>query len=485
MNEHVHPLQRSASRTGHVIADIRGRIGSGRLVPNDRLPSIRRLAVELSVSPSTVVEAYDRLSAEGLIRPRPGSGFFVTEAGRTPAPLVRIEPPRAMEVDPFWVARQALDADPGTSKPGCGWLPPDWMPTALLHAGMRNVLRQATSLTTDYGPSRGSAVLRRFVETRLRQQSITLAEDQVLLAGSATQALDLVCRLLLRPGDRVIVDDPCYFNFQTLLRAHQAVVVPVPYTENGPDIAAFEAAVMRETPRLYLTNSGLHNPTGATLSPQVVFQLLGIIGRSDMLVVEDDIFADFEPEPAITLATLDGLSRVLRIGSFSKTISASLRTGFIAADPEHIRLLTDLQVATQFGGPSQVASEAISSVLSSGGYRKHLDQLHRRLDKERRSAATRLGGLGMEPVLVPRGGPYLWCRMPDGISSTAIAQAALPQGVVLAPGNVFSPSLSSDGFMRFNVAHMGDARPFRVLERALENLRDRTALNPDPGNLLT
>ena len=469
MNERVHPPD-TVSRTAQVMADIRGRIGAGLLVPNDRLPSIRRLAAELSVSPSTVVEAYDRLSAEGLIRARPGSGFFVTEAGRTPAPLVRLEPPRPPEVDPFWVARQALDADPGTSKPGCGWLPPDWMPIALLHAGMRNVFRQATSLTTDYGPSRGSAALRRFVETRLRQHSITLSEDQVLLAGSATQALDLVCRLLLRPGDRVIVDDPCYFNFQTLLRAHQAVAIPVPYTENGPDIAAFEAAVAGEAPRLYLTNSGLHNPTGATLSPQIAFQLLGIISRSDMLVVEDDIFTDFEPEPAMTLATLDGLSRVIRIGSFSKTISASLRAGFIAADSERIRLLTDLQVAIQFGGPSQVATEAIHGVLASGGYRKHLEQLHRRLDTVRRAVSSRLGDLGLEPVLMPRGGPYLWCRMPQGGSSTALAQAALPQGVVLAPGNVFSPSLSADGFMRFNVAHMGDARPFRVLERALKTL---------------
>ncbi|THV24231.1 PLP-dependent aminotransferase family protein [Peteryoungia ipomoeae] len=452
------------------MGDIRGRIGGGKLAPNDRLPSIRQLAASLSVSPSTVVEAYDRLAAEGLIRARPGSGFFVTEAGRTSAPLVRLEPPRAAEVDPFWVARQALDADPGTSKPGCGWLPPDWMPTALLHAGMRTVLRQATSLTTDYGPSRGSAALRRFVETRLRQQSIALADDQILLAGSATQALDLVCRLLLRPGDRVIVDDPCYFNFQTLLRAHQAIAVPVAYTQNGPDISAFEAAVLREAPRLYLTNSGLHNPTGATLSPQVAHQLLGIVSRADMLVVEDDIFADFEPEPAITLATLDGLSRVIRIGSFSKTISASLRAGFIAADAERIRLLTDLQVAIQFGGPSQVATETIHSVLASGGYRKYLDHLHRRLDTERRATARRLGELGVEPVLMPRGGPYLWCRMPQGVSSTALAQAALPQGVVLAPGNVFSPSLSSDNFMRFNVAHMGDARPFRVLERALKTL---------------
>ncbi len=318
MNERVQPPELPASRTAQVMADIRGRIGAGQLVPNDRLPSIRRLAVELSVSPSTVVEAYDGLSAEGLIRPRPGSGFFVTEAGRTPAPLVRLEPPRAPEVDPFWVARQALDADPGTSKPGCGWLPPDWMPTALLHAGMRNVLRQATSLTTDYGPSRGSVGLRRSskrgcVSNRLRCPRIRS------------------CLRFRHPGARSRLPAvaaprrPRHRRRSLLLQFPDAAARPpggrdprALYTENGPDIAAFEAAVAREAPRLYLTNSGLHNPTGATLSPQIAFQLLGIITRADMLVVEDDIFADFEPEPAITLATLDGLSRSSASAAFPR-----------------------------------------------------------------------------------------------------------------------------------------------------------------------
>ena len=156
-----------------------------------------------------------------------------------------------------------------------------------------------------------------------------------------------------------------------------------------------------------------------------------------------------------------------RLAMSSKS-KAAAAPALISVKAERIRLLTDLQVAIQFGGPSPVATEAIHGVLSSGGYRKHLDQVHRRLDAERRAVATRLGPLGIRPVLMPRGGPYLWCRMPEGISSTVLAQSALPQGVVLAPGNVFSPSLSADGFMRFNVAHMDDARPFRVLERALK-----------------
>ena len=105
----------------------------------------------------------------------------------------------------------------------------------------------------------------------------------------------------------------------------------MPYTPSGPDIAAFETVLSAERPRLYITNSALHNPTGATLSPQTAYELLSAAAAHDLTIVEDDIFADFEPEPSPRLAVLDGLDRVIRIGSFSKTLSASVRCGYIAA----------------------------------------------------------------------------------------------------------------------------------------------------------
>ncbi|TDM76681.1 GntR family transcriptional regulator, partial [Lactobacillus crispatus] len=142
-----------------------------------------------------------------------------------------------------------------------------------------------------------------------------------------------------------------------------------PYTPSGPDVASFEAVLEAERPRLYITVSGLHNPTGATMSPQTAHRVLNAATACDLTIVEDDIFADFEPEPSARLAALDGLNRVIRIGSFSKTLSASLRCGFIAARADWIEQLVDLQVATGFGGPCAVATEIIASVLATGFYR--------------------------------------------------------------------------------------------------------------------
>ncbi|MGQ3211962.1 MAG: aminotransferase-like domain-containing protein [Shinella sp.] len=458
----------TGSRIADVMSAIRKRIATRALAPGDRLPSIRRFATTMGVSPSTVVEAYDRLAAEGLIRAQRGSGFYVAGVGLPPLKLAEAETPKARAVDPFWVSRQSLDADAAVLKPGCGWLPADWMPDAALRRAIRSLARSDSDLLSYYGSTQGSLALRRLLLGRLAEEGIEAGRDHLMLTSTGTQALDLICRFLLRPGDKVLIDDPCYFNFQALLKAHQVEVVGVPYTPFGPDVTRFEAILATERPRLYITNSAIHNPTGATLSPQTAYRVLNAAANSEMIIVEDDIFADFEPEPSTRLAALDGLDRVIRIGSFSKTLSASARCGYIAARPDWIEGLVDLQIATNFGGPSPMSSEIIAQMLAGGGYRKHMEELRRKLVRARRETADRLARLGIEPWLTPRGGFYLWCRLPEGLDSGDVAQAAVAEGVVLAPGNVFSVSQTAAGFMRFNVAHMLEPRVYQVLGTVLK-----------------
>ncbi|NPU14329.1 PLP-dependent aminotransferase family protein [Bradyrhizobium sp. 83002] len=454
-------------RTATVIAAIRHRLATRALGPGQRLPSIRALAAAMGVSPATVVEAYDRLAAEGVIHARRGSGFYVADSALPPLALAGSESRRPRAIDPFWVSRQSLDADVTTLTPGCGWLPATWMPQDALRRAIRSLARRDGPVLSDYGGTRGSAALRRVLQARLAGLGIDAFSEQLLLTASGTQAIDLICRMLLRPGDTVLVDDPCYFNFLALLRAHQARIVSVPMTSTGPDIAEFEAVLAAERPRLYITNSGLHNPTGATLSLQTAHRLLNAAAAHDMTIIEDDIYGDFEPEPSPRLAALDGLRRVILIGSFSKTLSASVRSGYIAARPDWIEPLIDLQIATGFGGPGQFAAETLAQVLTGGSYRKHIEELRVRLARARPRVAARLQRLGITPWLMPRGGFHLWCRLPEGCAATDIAQAALADDVVLAPGNVFSAAQSAGAMMRFNVAHCEDARIMAALERAM------------------
>jgi DNA-binding transcriptional MocR family regulator len=264
----------------------------------------------------------------------------------------------------------------------------------------------------------------------------------------------------------VLVDDPCYFNFHALLRAHQAKVVGVPYTPSGPDIELFAQALAEHRPRLYITNSGIHNPTGAILSPVTAHRLLKLADQADLTIVEDDIFADFEHSPAPRLAAFDGLQRVVQIGSFSKTLSASVRCGFIAAPPDWMEGLTDLKIATTFGG-TRLSSELVLSLLKDGSYRKHVEQLRTRLARAMAETAGRLKAMGITPWIDQPAGMFLWCRLPDGIDAADVARHALSDNVVLAPGNAFSLSHTAARFMRFNVAQCEDQHIFRVLDKAM------------------
>ncbi len=458
---------KQGTRTARVIDAVRRKITSRALEPGEKLPSIRGFAATMNVSPSTVVDAYDRLTSEGVIHARRGSGFYVADS-TLPFAVTEVGPSLDREIDPFWVSRQSLDAGPDMVKPGCGWLPAGWMPNASIRRAIRQLGRADDALLSDYGSTRGALNLRRLLARGFAEEAIPAGPDQILLTASGTQAIDLICRLLLRPGDAVLVDDPCYFNFQALLRAHQTQLVGVPFTPNGPDTELFEQALIKHKPRLYITNSALHNPTGATISPQIAHKVLNMATAHDLIVVEDDIFAGFEPDRSPRLASLDGMDRVIRIGSFSKTLSASVRCGYIAARPDWIEALIDLQVATNFGGPSPVAAELIYATLSDGHYRKHMEALRRRLAGCRSETGARLAGLGITPWLMPRGGFYLWCQLPDGADATEMARVALAKNIVLAPGNVFSVSQAMAGFMRFNVSQMGGPEIYDILNRALK-----------------
>jgi DNA-binding transcriptional MocR family regulator len=198
----------------------------------------------------------------------------------------------------------------------------------------------------------------------------------------------------------------------------------------------------------------------------VAHRLLKLADRAGLLIVEDDIFADFETSPAPRLAAFDGLSRVIQIGSFSKTVSASLRCGYIAAKPAWIDGLTDLKIATSFGG-GRGGAEVVLSAITDSGYRKHMEMVRVRLAEAMEKAVDRLATLGITPWIVPQAGMFLWCRLPDGVDAVAVARACLQEGVVLAPGNAFSQSASAGDYLRFNVAQSLDARIFEVLAEAL------------------
>lgn len=449
-----------------VMRAIQKQISSRQTAPGVKLPSIRNTAKRMQVSKSTVVDAYERLVAEGVILSRPGSGFYI--AGHLPPfSLTDISPNLDPAVDPLWLTRQSLDDQKQLFKPGCGWLPETWMPQTDIRRTLRQMARDPQANLTHYSSPKGLPALRQLLSRRLADKAIVAHPNQIMLTESGTQAIDLLCRFLTEPGDIVMIDDPCYFNFHALLRAHRVKIVSVPYTATGPDLKTFEQALIEHSPRLYITNSAIHNPTGATLSPTTAHKVLKLAERHDLLIIEDDIFADFEHEPAPRLAAFDGLDRVIHIGSFSKTLSAAVRCGFIAIRKDWVEEIVDLKLATSFGGGS-FSAEITLSLLKDGAYRRHMSGLRNQLADARSKVSSQLQAIGITPWLKPTAGMFLWCQLPENLDAADVARAAIKQGLVLAPGNAFSITQSADNFLRFNVAQMSHPTIIPLIEKSMQ-----------------
>ncbi len=454
----------AATLTEAVVAGIEAAIAARRLTPGARLPSVRRFAEAQGVSKSTVVEAYDRLVAAGRIVSRPGSGFFVATARR----IEEAEAPTHAErdIDPRWVMRSVLELDDEVLKPGCGWLPADWLEGSGLRKALRALARDPAARLFDYAHPLGFAPLRRVLAQRAAERGIEVAPQHVLLTDSASAAVDLAIWLLVRPGDAVFVDDPCYYNFRAKLALYGARIVGIPFRPDGPDPEVFAREAALHRPVAWLTNSGPHNPTGWRISAAVAHRLLSIAAACDIAVVEDDVFGDFESRPAPRLAALDGLDRVILLGSVSKTLSSASRCGFLMARGDRVERLTDLKLATTFVN-DDLAAQLVHRMLIDGSYRKHVEGLRRRLAAARDRVARELEAIGIRPLIEGEAGLFLWSELPDGIDAVEVSRFAAAEGIVLAPGNVFSPSQSAGRFLRFNVAHCGHRRIFEVLAQAM------------------
>jgi DNA-binding transcriptional MocR family regulator len=455
-------LPKPRTRTEQVMDLVRQRIERRMLVPGARLPSVRAMAESSGFSKSTIVEAYDRLAAEGVIRARAGAGFYVSSP-LAPLALCETEAMEERDIDPVWLLRQCSDDREGVINAGSGTLPQDWLAQESMRKALRGAARELPSgVMSDF---LGYEPMRMLLSRRMAEQGVEASPDQILLTDSGTQALDLVCRFLLQPGDTVLLDDPCFFNFVALLRAHRVRAVSVPMTPQGPDLAAFAQVVQRERPRLYITNSAVHNPTGATLSATHVHRVLKIAAEADMVIVEDDIFADFELETSPRYASFDGLERVIRIGSLSKTASTAIRCGHIALRPDWVMPLADLRVVTAYMG-NPLGAQLLVTMLTDGTYRHHMETLRRRLARARAKVGARLTGLGLRLWCEPQAGMSLWAQLPDGMDAAALARAAAREQIVLAPGVVFSPSGGWQDYLRINAVHGDNERFFAFLAKA-------------------
>jgi DNA-binding transcriptional MocR family regulator len=456
-----------------IVRSVAARIDDKVLRSGARMPSIRAFAQAHGVSPFTVVASYDRLVARGYLESRRGAGFYVRERA---APVARAAPPEtgrdsgSAPMDVTWLVRNMFRQAPYQQMPGTGVLPSEWLDGAGIANALRAISRQHPGTLVNYGVPQGFLPLRRQLQEKLAALEIGAAPEQIVTTAGVTQALDMVAREFTRPGDTIFVDDPAWFLMFGSFAALGARVVGVPRLADGPDLAALAQLAALHKPKLYVINSVLHNPSSTSLSAAKAFQVLRLAEEHDFLVVEDDIYCDLHPGPAVQpvtrLAALDQLRRVIYLGGFSKTLAANLRVGYIATSHERAQRLADrkmLQTLTT----SEIGERVVYKVLSEGTLRKHTDRICSRLDQLRSRTVRQMERVGLKVDMAPAAGMFVW--VDAGRDTNVLAAQAMAQDLLLAPGSLFSPSQLPSPRMRLNIAAMQEPAVWRFLEKVLQN----------------
>ena len=422
----------------------------GDVAPGTRLPPVRDIARINLLSQACVVEACERLVAKGLLDSRRGSAFFVASK---PQPHRQEVLPKGEGADEQRCAQQ----DPWEL--GGGGLPESWRETDDLAFAIRQVSHTDMASLFNYSAPLGLPTLRQQIIKRLIRLDIQAQEHEVMTTAGATQALDLIVRTLLKPGDSVVVESPGYSALFDLLRLHGISMIEIPRNLNGPDIAALEAVLLKLRPRALFINSHHQNPTGSSLGRLVAQRLLQLANAHGVLVIEDDVYADLQTGPGVRLAALDTRRSVVYVGSYSKTLSSSLRVGFIAAPVAVISKLVHVKMISSKGA-SPFAESVLACLLASGAYGQLVQRQRQRLNADRRLTLQMLEDADWEVFGKPSGGLFVWARSRKQ-DRTQILAHALHCGIQLSSSTAFSPSDVITDWLRINVAYACDPQARR------------------------
>ncbi|MFJ2431022.1 PLP-dependent aminotransferase family protein [Pseudomonas sp. NPDC087804] len=418
-------------------------VAQSGVAPATRLPSVRQIARGNLLSQSCVTEACERLVAQGILASCQGTGFMVAASPKTLCGQGEGE----AGCSGFYGAAGGL-------KLGSGGLPESWRESDDLSYAIREVARTDMASLFNYSSAAGLPALREQIVKRLKIFNIDAPAEQLLTTAGASHALDLIVRTLLQAGDCVVVETPGYAPLFNLLRLNGVNMIEVRRTPTGPDLDALERLLGEFRPVAMFINSHHHNPTGTSLTAAAAQQVLYLCRLHDVRLIEDDVYADLHSGNGTRLAALD--ERVIYVGSFSKTLSSSLRVGFVLAEPEVIARLAQVKMISSMGA-SSFSEAVVASLMASGAYRKLVQRQRQRLNTDRTAALQLLEDADWEVFGKPTGGLFIWARAPQ-TDDVRLCRQAQRSGVLLSASSVFSPSGESSDWQRINVAHACDPR---------------------------
>jgi DNA-binding transcriptional MocR family regulator len=486
---------------------LRAMVESGELRAGDRIPASRELAQHLGIHRTTVANAYAELESEGLIQGHVGRGTFIRAAdphsarsgrsngfgGLPPAPVFMPSPGSAANGHVRWetlfadergeevLSRLMPAVPPGAisfivARPAAEHFPIDKL-SACVHAA----LKRDGNRILQFGNSDGFAPLKRVLVELLKSEGLKTSEEQLLVTAGCQQALDLLCKTFLRPGDSVILENPTYPGALAVFSAARVRCLGVNVRTvssdaagAGIDLEALETTLVQNRVKLIAVTPDFQSPTGTTMPVAARRRLLELASRHQVPVLEDRIYARlyFGSQPLPSLKSLDRAGIVLHIDSFSKIAFPGLRVGWIIAPEKVIERLRLVKQYTDLH-TDQLAQAAMAEFVQQGYLDKHLKAM-------RRVYARRLAVLldSMERHMPegvewtrPEGGMSIWVTLPPGFDASELSVHARERGVLFSPGRYFYVQVPRPNAFRLGFSGVDERKIARGIEILGEELR--------------
>jgi len=441
----------------HLAAEFAGLIAERVLQPGDRLPSVRRLAVQKRLSVSTVLQALRQLEDRGLVEARPQAGFYVRRRGRTPAePALQRLSARPTFVGVNALLMQVLHANEGVGvlPLGAAWPAPELLPAARMQRMFGKVARTRADLLAAGSCVRGNdARLVRQIVRRSLDWGGALDGEEIVITNSCTEALNLCLRAVTQPGDTVAIESPTYFVFLQLIESLGLKALEIPtHARTGISVEALELATRNGAVKACLLVPNANNPLGCVVPDDNKRRIAQLLAERQVPLIEDDIygdlhFGDARPWP---IKAYDSSGNVMLCSSFAKTVSPGLRVGYVAAG-RHLAAVALLKTLAS-GLTGAVPQAALAEFLEGGGFERELRQARRAYVRQVARMSDAVAEHFPAECLLsrPQGGFVLWVEMPQSVDALELHRAAVAEGIAFMPGQLFSAAGRYRNCLRLN-----------------------------------
>lgn len=450
---------------------IEQQIRSGTLRVGERVPSIRAMKRQQSVSVSTILQAYFLLENRGWIEPRPQSGFYVRIpfSEKVPEPEFQAERSAPAKIGVGALLNEVARAvsDPSKIPFGAATASPALYPNEKLNRAIRRIVKDTPAHSARYGPPAGIHELCRQVARRSPTFGCNFEASGLIITCGAMEALHLALRAVARAGDVIAIESPTYFCFLQTIESFGMKAIEIPtHPRFGMDLDALESAIRKHGVKACMTMTNCHNPLGFVLSNEYKKELVERTSKYGVAVIEDDVYGDltFDGIRPKTVKSFDREGLVLICGSFSKVLGGGYRVGWLHAgrfqeDVERLKFVTTLASAS-------LPQLAIAEFIRSGGYDRYIRRLRLIFAEQVQvvsQAIARHFPAGTK-ISRPAGGFVLWISLPEGIDSVKLHRAALANNISIVPGVVFSPTGRFKNHIRISCGHPWSAAADRALQ---------------------